>query len=221
MKPWILLDHTVTTDGRTISLHRHDDEYAIRVDGRPLMSTRQHTSEERLAELACAHLATAPAPRVLIGGLGFGFTLRAALAILPPGAEIVVAEILEAVIAWNRDPAYPLAAGAMADPRATVVHRDVGALIGDSRHSFDAILLDVDNGPAAMSTTANERLYDFHGLVRTRDALRPGGCAAWWSAAPDADFAARMMRAGFKVELHHARAHGNAGPRHTIFTGRA
>ena len=220
MKPWILLDHTLTPDGKNISLHEHDGEYAIRVDGNPLMSTRQHTSEERLAELACAHLRAKPAPRVLVGGLGFGFTLRAALAVLPGGAAIVVAEILEAVIGWNRNPAYPLASDAMSDARVNVVHRDVGELIAESAGAFDAILLDVDNGPAAMSTAANERLYQFKGLVRTRAALRSGGCAAWWSAAPAPDFAQLMARAGFKVEIHHARARGNAGARHTIFVGR-
>jgi spermidine synthase len=220
MKPWILLDHTLTADGKKISLHEHDGEYAIRVDGRPLMSTRQHTSEERLAELTCAHLRTADAPRVLIGGLGFGFTLRAALSALPAGAEITVAEIFQAVIGWNRDPAYPLAGDAMADSRVSVLHRDVHELVGESRGAFDAILLDVDNGPAAMSTAANERLYDYAGLVRTRAALRPGGCAAWWSAAPAPEFAKLLAKAGFRVETHHSRARGNAGARHTIFLGR-
>jgi spermidine synthase len=221
VKPWILIDHTLTPDGKNISLHEHDGEYAIRVDGSPLMSTRQHTSEERLAELACAHLRTASAPRVLIGGLGFGFTLRSALAVLPRGAAIVVAEILGAVIGWNRNPSYPLAADAVADPRVTMVHRDVGELIAESPGAFDAILLDVDNGPAAMSTAANERLYDYAGLVRTRAALRPGGCAAWWSAAPAPDFAKLMARAGLTVEIHRSRARGNAGARHTIFLGRS
>jgi spermidine synthase len=220
VKPWILLDHTLTPDGKNISLHEHDGEYAIRVDGNPLMSTRQHTSEERLAELACAHLRGASAPRVLVGGLGFGFTLRAALGALPGSAAIVVAEILEAVIGWNRNPAYPLAADAMADARVNVVHRDVGELIGESGGGFDAILLDVDNGPAAMSTAANARLYQLKGLMRTRAALRSGGCAAWWSAAPAPDFAKLMARAGFHVEIHHSRARGNAGARHTIFVGR-
>jgi spermidine synthase len=183
------------------------------------MSTRQHASEERLAELACAHLRDAATPRVLIGGLGFGYTLRAALAVLPRGAEIVVAEILEAVIGWNRNPEHPLAGDAMADPRVTVVHGDVRKLLAESRAAFDAILLDVDNGPAAMSTTINERLYDYAGLVRTRAALRPEGCAAWWSAAPAPDFARQMARAGFAVETQHSRARVNAGARHTIFLG--
>jgi spermidine synthase len=219
MKAWTLLDHTVTPDGKKITLHEHDGAYAIRVDGSPLMTTRQHASEERLAELACAHVQSAAAPRVLIGGLGFGFTLRAALRVLPAGAAIVVAEILAAVIEWNRNPEFPLAADAIADQRVTIVQRDVGVVIRESRGAFDAIVLDVDNGPAAMSTAANERLYDFAGLERTRCALRPAGCAAFWSAAPAPDFAKLMARAGFRVEIQRSRARGNAGARHTIFLG--
>jgi spermidine synthase len=220
MKPWTLLDQTITPDGKNITLHEHDGAYAIRVDGSPLMTTRQHASEERLAELACAHIHGAPAPRVLIGGLGFGFTLRAALAALPKAADIVVAEILAAVIAWNRNPALPLAADAMADRRVTIVEGDVGEVIRESREAFDAILLDVDNGPAAMSTAGNERLYDLGGLERTRRALRSSGCAAYWSAAPAPDFAKLMARAGFRVEIQKSRARGNAGARHTIFLGK-
>ena len=220
MKPWNLIDQTPTPDGKTISLHEHDGSYTIRVDGIPLMSTRQHTSEERLAELACAHLQAVPFARVLVGGLGFGFTLRAALAALAPNAAIVVAEILAAVIAWNRNPAFPLAADAMADPRVTVLHRDVADVIREARAQFDSILLDVDNGPAAISTRANQRLYDFAGLQRTRGALRTGGCAAFWSAAPDPEFASLMGRAGFSVEVQRSRAHASSGARHTIFLGR-
>ena len=220
MKPWTLLDQTRTPEGKAITLHEHDGAYAIRVDGNPLMTTRQHASEERLAELACLHLRSARSPRVLIGGLGFGFTLRAALAMLPHDASILVAEIFAAVIAWNRNRAYPLAWDAIGDPRATILHRDVAEVIDESRAAFDAILLDVDNGPAAMSTAANDRLYHYGGLRRTRAALRPGGCAAYWSAAPAPDFAKLMARAGFAVEVRHSRARGNAGARHTIFLGR-
>jgi spermidine synthase len=220
MKAWTLLDQTRTPDGKAITLHEHDGAYAIRVDGSPLMTTRQHASEERLAELACAHVRTARAPRVLIGGLGFGFTLRAALAILPRNATILVAEIFAAVIAWNRNREYPLAWDAIGDPRATILNRDVGEVIGESRAAFDAILLDVDNGPAAMSTAGNERLYRYGGLLRTRAALRPGGCAAYWSAGSAPDFAKLMARAGFAVDVQHSRARGNAGARHTIFLGR-
>ncbi len=219
MKPWTLLDHALTPDGKTIALHRHDDEYAIRVDGVPLMSTRQHASEEHLARLACAHLHSANAPRVLIGGLGFGFTLRAALAALPLSATVVVAEILAAVIAWNRNPAFPLASDALADPRVAILHRDVAEVIRQSHAEFDAILLDVDNGPAALSTAANQQLYDYAGLTRARAALRPAGRAAFWSVATDPHFANLMLRAGFTVNIHHSRARPNSGSTHTLFLG--
>jgi spermidine synthase len=221
MKPWTLIDRGLTPDGKSISLHKHDGEYAIRVDGIPLMSTRQHGSEERLAELGCAGLMAERAPRVLIGGLGFGFTLRGALAVLPAGALIEVAEILARVIEWNRDPALGLAYDAMGDPRVTILNRDVGEVIGEARGVFDAILLDVDNGPAAISTAGNDRLYEYAGLVRTRSALRRGGCAAYWSAAADPGFAKLMAGAGFAVTVEAARARGKAGPRHTIFVGKA
>jgi spermidine synthase len=220
VKPWNLIDQTATPDGKTISLHEHDGFYFIRVDGNPLMSTRQHASEERMAELACAHLKAVRSARVLIGGLGFGYTLRAALGLIGKDARVVVAEILSAVIDWNRRPEPGLAADAMADPRVTIVQRDVREVIRTARSEFDSIALDVDNGPAAMSTDGNARLYRVDGLEQTRIALRPGGCAAYWSAAPDTAFARRMERAGFAVEVHHARARGHAGARHTIFLGR-
>jgi spermidine synthase len=215
-----LIDHTLAPDGKTISLHEHDGSYFIRVDGNPLMSTRQHASEERLAELACAHVAGVRGARVLIGGLGFGFTLRAALALLAADATVVVAELLSAVIEWNRNAAFGLAADAMADPRVTVVQRDVGEVIRAARGEFDSILLDVDNGPVAMSTPGNERLYDEAGLRQARAALRSGGCVAVWSAAADQAFVKRMQQAGFAVEVKGSRARGNAGARHTIFLGR-
>jgi spermidine synthase len=220
VKPWNRVDRTLTPDGKTISLHEHDGSYFIRVDGVPLMSTRQHASEERLAELACAHLRDVRDARVLIGGLGFGFTLRAALAALPDDASVTVAEIFAAVIEWNRNPAFPLAADAMADRRVRIVQSDVAEVIRGAHHEFDSILLDVDNGPAAMSTASNSRLYEYAGLQAARAALRPGACAAYWSAAPDAEFAKLMARAGFTVEVQHSRARGNAGARHTLFIGR-
>ena len=221
MKPWTLIDRTQAPDGKSITLHEHDGNYYIRVDGVPLMSTHQHTSEERLAEVACAHIAGVPGARILIGGLGFGFTLRAALAAVARDARVTVAEILSAVIEWNRNPAFPLAAGALADPRVTIVQRDVAAVIRATRAGFDAIVLDVDNGPAAMSTATNARLYGYEGLRATYAALRRGGCAAWWSAAPDPVFAELLVHAGFTVELHRSRARGASGARHTIFLGRA
>ena len=219
MKKWTTVDQARTPDGKTISLHEHDGSYAIRVDGIPLMSTRQHASEEKLAELACARLREKRHARVLIGGLGFGFTLRAALAALAGDATVVMAEILGAVIAWNRNPALPLAADCLADPRVTVLQQDAGEVIREARGSFDSIILDVDNGPAALSTGGNARLYDSTGLRRTRAALRPEGCAAFWSVAPDPAFERRMTQAGFAVEVQRCRSHGSSGRWHTLFLG--
>ena len=220
LKKWTTLGQALTPDGQTISLVEHDGSYAIRVGSAELMSTRQHASEERMAELACAHVREARSPRVLIGGLGFGFTLRAALGCVGPGAKVTVAELLQAVIAWNADTSLPLAAGAMADPRVTVLHRDVAALIAESRAAFDCILFDVDNGPDALTAVGNGRLYDAAGLQRVRAALRPGGCVVFWSVAPDAAFAQRMAWAGFAVEVQRARARRNGGGWHTLFVGR-
>jgi spermidine synthase len=220
LKKWTTVDKTLTADGKTISLHEHDGSYTIRVDSAELMSTRQHTSEERIAELACAKLRGTRRARVLIGGLGFGFTLKAALSAVASDATVVIAEILGAVIAWNRDPSYNLAAEAMADSRVIVLQQDVAEVIRDARGSFDSIILDVDNGPAALSTGGNRRLYDYEGLRRARAALRHAGCVAFWSAAPDPAFERLMTRAGFAVEVESCRSHGNSGGRHTLFLGR-
>ena len=220
MKKWTTLDEALTPDGKTISLHEHDGSYAIRVDGIPLMSTRQHASEEKLAELACAHVRGIRGARVLIGGLGFGFTLRKALAAVGADAAVVMAEILAAVIAWNRNPAFALGADALADPRVTVLQQDAGEAIRQARGSFDSIILDVDNGPAALSTGGNARLYDSAGLRSARAALRPGGCLAIWSVAADPAFEKLMTRAGFRVEVQRARSHASSGRWHTIFLGR-
>jgi spermidine synthase len=219
VKKWTTVAQAPAPGGETISLHEHDGSYAIRVDGIPLMSTRQHASEEELAELACARLRAAPHARVLIGGLGFGFTLRAALEVLARDATVVVAEILGAVIAWNRNPALPLAADCLADPRVTLVERDVGEVIRQARGSFDSIILDVDNGPSALTTGGNVGLYSLAGLRRTRAALRPLGCVAFWSAAPDPAFERLMARAGFIVEVRPARSRAGSGRRHTLFLG--
>jgi spermidine synthase len=219
MKKWTTVEEALTPDGKTISLHEHDGSYAIHVDGIPLMSTRQHASEEKLAELACAHVRAMRHARVLVGGLGFGFTLNAALAALPADATVVMAEILGAVIAWNRNPAFPLAADCMADPRVTVLQQDVGETIRQARGSFDAIILDVDNGPAALTTGANVRLYDSAGLRHARAALRPAGCLAVWSVAPDPAFEKLMTQAGFRVELHRSRSRVGSGRWHTLFLG--
>lgn len=219
MKKWTKLDTAVMPDGQAISLYEHDGSYSVRVGGAELMSTRRHLSEEKIAELACARVKGRPAPRVLIGGLGLGFTLRAALSALRKDATVMVAEILPAVIAWNRNPGFPLAADAMADRRVTVLEKDVGEIIRESRGAFDSIILDVDNGPAALSTEGNGRLYTADGLHAIRNALRPGGCLAIWSAAPDAAFEKLLARAGFQVDVQRCRPHANSGGWHTLFIG--
>jgi spermidine synthase len=220
MKKWTTVDTDLTSDGKTVSLNEHDGSYSIRIDGAELMSTRRHASEEKIAELACEHVAGIRGARVLVGGLGFGFTLKAALAAVSRDAAIVVAEIMPSVIAWNRNPAFRLAAQAMADPRVTVLQRDVAEVIRESAGGFDSIVMDVDNGPAALSSEGNQRLYDPAGLRLTRAALRAGGCVAFWSAAPDLAFEKSMARAGFVVEVQRCRAHGKSGGWHTIFVGK-
>jgi len=220
MKKWTTLDTALMPDGKTISLYEHDGSYSVRVGGAELMSTRRHASEEKIAEVACAQAKAIRRARVLIGGLGFGFTLKAALAVLPSDATVVMAEILAAVVAWNRNPSFPLAAAALADRRVIVLEKDVAEAIRESRAAFDSIILDVDNGPAALSTEGNRGLYTARGLHSIRTALRPGGCLAVWSAAPDPAFGRLMVRAGFAVEVQRSRPHANSGGWHTIFVGR-
>lgn len=221
MKKTILLDQATTSDGRPMTLHEHDGVYMIRIDGVELMSTRQHHSEEKLAELACAHLqARSSGARVLIGGLGLGFTLRAALENLGPDAEVVVAELMPAVIRWNQTPDYKLGADAMADPRVEVVTGDVVDLLKKSRGRFDAIILDVDNGASGLTAAANSRLYSATGLAMIRAALRPDGCLAVWSADADPAFVERMGKCGFAVAVERARTHPTGGSWNSLFIGR-
>lgn len=221
MLPWQEIARDRAPGGGVLSLHRRGDEHVIRIDGEVLMSSTGHASEERLAEIACAPLATRPAPRVLIGGLGMGFTLRAALASLPADAAVVVAEIAPCVIAWCRTELAHLAGDAMVDPRVTVEATDVSALLRSTTIRFDAILLDVDNGPQGLTRTANHALYGDTGLSTARRALRPGGCLAVWSAARHPDFERRLARAGFACEVHQARGRGpGLGTRHIVYVAR-
>jgi spermidine synthase len=219
MKRWTTIDTALTPDGKTISLREHDGTYTIRVDNAELMSTRRYASEVKLAELACAHMLGIRGARILIGGLGFGFTLQAALAALAPDAAVTVVELLAAVIAWNENPAFPLAAAALSDPRVVLLQKDVGDTIRESPGIFDSIILDVDNGPAALSTAENSRLYDSAGLDAAFSALRPCGCLAVWSAAPDPAFEKLMRRTRFHVDVQRCRPHANSGGWHTLFIG--
>jgi spermidine synthase len=221
MKATVLRDQATTPDGRTMTLHEHDGDFTIRVGGVELMSTRQHHSEERLAEMAAARLKKRPRPRVLIGGLGMGFTLRAALARLGPEARVVVAELMPAVVAWNLDPAYGLGADALADRRVELVTGDVIDLLAKHPAAYDAIILDVDNGASGLSTGSNSRLYSSAGLGLAGAALRPGGCLAIWSAGDDPAFVERMRRSGFSVTVERARTHATGGGRVSLFLGTA
>jgi spermidine synthase len=220
MKRTEKLGEATAPDGTILVLYRHDRDYYLRVDGIELMSTRRHKSEDRLAELVCAPLAQSPAPRVLIGGLGLGFTLRAALGALPPDAEVVVVELLPEVIAWNRDSSLDLAWRELADPRVTLVEGDVSAVLSASHAAFDGIMLDVDNGADAITTSQNAELYRAEGVRIAVNALRPGGRLAYWSASADRAFAATLQRAGLEVEGTKVRAHGDAGPRHFLYVAR-
>jgi spermidine synthase len=206
-----------TPNGTLLVLYRHDGAYLIRADGVELMSTRRHLSEERLAEVACAPLRQVPRVRVLIGGLGLGFTLRTALRQLREDAEIVVAELLAEVIAWNADPTYDLSAEAMADRRVRVVHDDVMNVLRANPGAFDAIVLDTDNGPDGMLMSENTPLYATRGIGVTVAALRPGGSIVYWSVGDDRDFAGALGGAGLSVRTLRVRAHDTAGPMHTLY----
>jgi spermidine synthase len=221
VKPWVELARATAEGGGTISLHQRDQELVIRVDGQVLMSSRRHGSEERLAEIGCAQLPRLRrAPRVLVGGLGMGFTLRAVLDLLPATGEVMVAELSSAVIDWNRGVLAGLAGRPLDDARVHLHIGDVAdAMRGPGR--FDAILLDVDNSPHALTRPANRRLYDAAGLAVAHRALCAGGSLALWSASAVPNLEARLGRAGFEVEVHAARAHSSgAGARHTIYAGR-
>lgn len=214
------LGEAAAPDGKVLTLYRHDGAYAIQVDGIELMSTRRHHSEDALAELVCAPLKERAGARVLIGGLGLGFTLRAALRSLAPDAEVVVVEIVEEVIRWNRNPDYALAAEELSDPRVDLRHDDVANVLRESPGGFDAIMLDVDNGAEAFTTRGNAGLYRAEGIRRAAAALRPGGRLAYWSASQEPAFEQALRRAGMEVEATRVRAHPSLRSWHTILVAR-
>ena len=222
MKPWEVLGETQTPDGSAMALTRRDREYVILANGKSLMSSLMHGSEEALATMACPHLRRVEEPSVLIGGLGMGFTLRATLDLLPADAVVTVAELVPAVVEWNRGPLGPLAGQPLNDTRVRVVVGDVNGLIASSRRQFDAILLDVDNGPAPFTADANAGLYDDRGLAAARSALKENGVLAIWSAWDNRKFVQRLRYAKFDVAVEHVRGRlKKGGPHHTIFVARA
>jgi spermidine synthase len=217
MVPRVLIDVAAVPGGGELRLFRRGDEFSIMLGGNELMNSRLSGSEEALATLSVARIA-AERPRMLIGGLGMGFTLRAALAELPADAVVEVAELVPAVVGWARGAMAAVFAGCLDDPRVTVIEDDVAVPIAAARGRYDAILLDVDNGPDGLTRGSNDRIYGARGLAAARGALAPGGVLAVWSAAPDARFARRLAEAGFAVDEVAVRArHGGKGARHVIW----
>ena len=208
-------------DGGELGLYQHGEDFLIKVvGGQDLMSTRTHGSADALAEIACTEVAGRERPRVLIGGLGMGFTLASALRHLGHDAEVVVAELVPVVVEWNRGPVGEHAGHPLRDERVTVHEVDIAIMLKAEARSFDAILLDVDNGPDGLTQEGNDWLYSRAGLNASYEALRPKGVLAVWSAGPDRAFSKRLRKAGFEVDEVRVQAHGGKGARHVIWIAR-
>ena len=219
MIPWLQID-TTRVPGADVELRlmRRGDEFSMMLGQNELMSSRLSGSEEALATLACKRIETVKRPHLLIGGLGMGFTLRAALAVLGSDARIVVAELVPAVIAWARGPMAAIFGDCLTDPRADIREADVVEMVQSHKSAFDAILLDVDNGPEALIRKANDALYDLNGLKAILRALRTGGVLAVWSSGPNSSFSKRLRNAGFDVNEVAIRATTKrSGARHVIW----
>ena len=214
MKPQIKLATAKTPDGGEMELFQHDRDFLIKVNGQGLMNSRRHESELELARLGCAHLSTHESPRVLIGGLGMGYTLRQTLDMLGPDATVVVSELLGAVVDWNREYLKELNGQSLEDKRTDIITGDIFQLISQSSNRFDAILLDVDNGPSAVTDSGNQRLYSQAGIQACRRALRKSGSLAIWSSEPSKVFEQLLMNCGFYVRRYRGKAHknGNSKP---------
>ncbi|WP_022685315.1 spermidine synthase [Sphingomonas phyllosphaerae] len=205
-------------DGPPLRLFRRGADFMIVLERNELMSTRMSGSEVALGTMTCDRLADRPAPHLLVGGYGMGFTLRAVLAQLGPDASVTVAELVPGIIEWARGPMAALADGCLDDPRVALVIGDVGATIRSAARRYDAILLDVDNGPDGLTRPGNDGLYGPRGLAAAHSALRAGGVLAVWSAAPDPRFARRLGDSGFDVEEVKVRARENGkGATHVIW----
>lgn len=220
MLPWIQIDQAAVPGdgGQVLRLKQRGDEFSIMLGSNELMNSRLSGSEEALASLSYEKIANRATPHMMIGGLGMGFTLRAALAVLPTNAKVTVAELVPQVVEWARGPMAPVFKGCLDDPRVDIHVGDVGALIRSSKSVYDAILLDVDNGPDGLTRPSNDRLYDHEGLGAAREALRPGGVLAVWSSGPDEKFTRRLKDSGFKAEAIPVRASTKrSGARHVIW----
>jgi spermidine synthase len=219
MIPWLQID-SARVPGAEVELRlmQRGDEFSMKLGANELMNSRLSGSEQALATLACRRIEAVQAPHLLIGGLGMGFTLRAALAVLGLKARITVAELVPAVIAWARGPMATIFGDSLTDPRATILSADVAAVIASHAAAFDAILLDVDNGPEGLTRKANDALYDLKGLKAIRRALRPKGVLAVWSSGPNAAFSKRLRETGFDVNEVAVRATTKrSGARHVIW----
>jgi spermidine synthase len=218
VKPRELIAEADVPGGPPLRLIRHDTAFIIMLERNELMSSRMSGSEKALGVMTCERLGTRRAPRLLIGGYGMGFTLRAVLAELQSDAGITVAELVPDIIDWARGPMQAMTQGCLDDPRVEIMIDDVGAVIGASKGGYDAILLDVDNGPDGLTRPDNDGLYSVQGLARARAALRPGGVLSVWSAGADPAFARRLTHAGFSVDEVSVRARENGkGPKHVIW----
>ena len=211
MIPWQRLDSAHIPGGGELRLMRRGPEFSIKLGSNELMNSRLTATEQALATLACDRIKTRAAPKILIGGLGMGFTLRAALTVLGPQAHVEVTELVPAVVAWARGPMASLFGDSLTDPRVTIREADVVDLIRAPEARYDAILLDVDNGPNGIVRKANDRLYDVNGLAAAHKALTPGGVLAVWSSTDDAKFTARLRKSGFDVSENSVRAKGPQG----------
>lgn len=219
MRHWILLDEApIPGTDNALALYQGKDDFFIKLKGgQELMNSRKHGSEDALGALPCERLKHPDSARVLIGGLGMGFTLAAALAAVGPGAEVTVAELIAEVVEWNRGPLGERSGRPLDDPRTRVYIGDVAKLLRRSRQHFDVIALDVDNGPEGLTRDSNDWLYSLAGIAVAQQALRPGGILAYWSAGSDRDFSDALRCCGLEVEEVTVRAHGNKGARHTLW----
>lgn len=222
MKPRELIGEAQVSGGPPLRLIRHDTAFIIMLERNELMSSRMSGSEKALGVMTCQRLGSRPAPRLLIGGYGMGFTLRAVLAELGADASVVVAELVPEIIDWARGPMQAMTDGCLDDPRVQIRLGDVAAAIRIGKGEYDAILLDVDNGPDGLTRQANDGLYSARGLATARAALRPGGVLAVWSAGADPAFTRRLAQAGFAVDEVRVRARENGkGPTHVIWFAKA
>jgi len=218
MKPWETLATATTPDGSRFELQRHDGNYVILADGYDLMTSYAHGSEDAMMSLAC------PKPpadaRILVGGLGMGYTLAATLDLLPPGGSVVVSELIPEVVDWNRGPLGPLAGNPLDDPRTELVVGDVVDVIRESKSRFDAVLLDVDNGVDSFTLAPNSRLYTPEGLAAASRSLRPHGALAIWSVGTERTFEPKLRAAGFTPSTHRVRGRGNRDGHYSVLVGR-